>query len=521
MHTPSITKTTRRSYLLLEELCLLGLLLLFFLHIGNNRLVAGDEGFYTLATKLVSQGRVPYKDFFYPQMPLLPYLMYGWAEATSGFLNWNVLRGFSAVCTTLICLLVYLRVRAGADVGNRFWAILASVVVATCPLFFPWMLTIETYASATLFILLATLLSENILWPASVWTLFTAGFCLGLAVDIRLYLVILLPVLMVMVDRRYLGSLLGGFWLATLPAQLMLLAHWDAFWFNNLGYHLQRSHASTSAAFSGKWMIASILIGLRETRKFEGMLPYVLVNLGMFCSLAHARRHRLISMATLILAAISLVPTPAYVQYFSVLMPFLALHLFLTLSESKIATLLHTKLLLGALFGAVCIFGLGQDLSAYTFTGKGVLGMHGPNPHWTYSPRATSTVSAAINSLFEENTLVFSSWSGYLLETHVEPMVGTENRFGMRIGKDLTPAQLNFVPISTLRDVNRAIRHRELAGVVLRDYYATAHPALSRSLSRSGYELVYHTHGVQIWKMTEANKPATSRDSSTMTEDKT
>ncbi len=71
MLTPRSTRATSPRHLFGEELFLLVLLLLFFLQISSSRLVAGDEGFYTLATKLVSQGRVPYKDFFYPQMPLL------------------------------------------------------------------------------------------------------------------------------------------------------------------------------------------------------------------------------------------------------------------------------------------------------------------------------------------------------------------------------------------------------------------------------------------------------------------
>jgi hypothetical protein len=501
MLTPRSTRATSPRHLFGEELFLLVLLLLFFLQISSSRLVAGDEGFYTLATKLVSQGRVPYKDFFYPQMPLLPYLFYGWASATSGTLSWQGLRGLSAVCATLICLLVYLRVRASASSGSRFWANLACIVLATCPLFFPWILTVESYASATLLVLLATLLSENFLWAASARTLFMAGICLGLAVDIRLYLLALLPALILGVERRYLGSLLGGFWLATLPAQLMLLAHWDAFWFNNVGYHLQRSQASVNDMLAGKWMIATILVGLKHTRKFEGILPYVLVNVGMFCAMVHLGKHRLVAMATITIAAVSFIPTPAYVQYFCILTPFLALHLFLALSEANITSSLHVKLLIGGLFGFLCTLGLAQNISAYTFTGKGVLGMHGDNPHLTYSPTVTSIVSRTINSHFEEHAVVFSSWSGYLLETHVQPLGGTENRFGMRIGKDLTPEHQKAVRISTLRDVNRSIRRGDIDGAVLRDYYASAHPALVRALDRSGYDLVYRGNGVQIWKL--------------------
>ena len=40
-----------------------------------HRPVDGDEGYYAAAARLVSEGRQPYRDFFYPQSPLLPYLL--------------------------------------------------------------------------------------------------------------------------------------------------------------------------------------------------------------------------------------------------------------------------------------------------------------------------------------------------------------------------------------------------------------------------------------------------------------
>ena len=50
-------------------------LLAFFLVTALSRLIAQDEGFYVLAAALVGEGRIPYVEFFYPQMPYLPYLL--------------------------------------------------------------------------------------------------------------------------------------------------------------------------------------------------------------------------------------------------------------------------------------------------------------------------------------------------------------------------------------------------------------------------------------------------------------
>ncbi len=57
---------------------LISLFLLAFaagtLALSRVRPIDGDEGYYATAARLVSEGRTPYLDFFYPQMPLLPYV---------------------------------------------------------------------------------------------------------------------------------------------------------------------------------------------------------------------------------------------------------------------------------------------------------------------------------------------------------------------------------------------------------------------------------------------------------------
>ena len=53
------------------------IILAFFagtLMLSRHRPIDGDEGYYATAARLVSEGHTPYLDFFYPQMPLLPYL---------------------------------------------------------------------------------------------------------------------------------------------------------------------------------------------------------------------------------------------------------------------------------------------------------------------------------------------------------------------------------------------------------------------------------------------------------------
>jgi hypothetical protein len=53
-----------------------------FLVMARYRLIDGDEGFYLMASRLVFESRIPYRDFFFTQMPLTPYLYGSWMLVT-------------------------------------------------------------------------------------------------------------------------------------------------------------------------------------------------------------------------------------------------------------------------------------------------------------------------------------------------------------------------------------------------------------------------------------------------------
>src|SRR5437016_4568472 len=70
-------KTRTERLALIPIALLLGVVLLV---VSRLRLVDGDEGFYLLAAKSVYHGKVLYRDFFYTQMPLLPYVYGLWMK---------------------------------------------------------------------------------------------------------------------------------------------------------------------------------------------------------------------------------------------------------------------------------------------------------------------------------------------------------------------------------------------------------------------------------------------------------
>ena len=66
--------TRKRLAAVLGVLIVLGGYAVISAHFRRVGLMAPDESYYTLASRSVYQGEVPYRDFAYMQMPYLPYL---------------------------------------------------------------------------------------------------------------------------------------------------------------------------------------------------------------------------------------------------------------------------------------------------------------------------------------------------------------------------------------------------------------------------------------------------------------
>ena len=98
----------RRQHIIIIGLVVIQACLLVFF--AFNRLVDGDEGFYLSAAREVSQGRLLYTDFFYPQMPYLPHIFSIFANRGMTTLFMTRLASAAAgVMTTLLFLMVLMR----------------------------------------------------------------------------------------------------------------------------------------------------------------------------------------------------------------------------------------------------------------------------------------------------------------------------------------------------------------------------------------------------------------------------
>src|SRR2546422_7700355 len=94
--------------------------------VALRQAIDDDEGSYALAAKLIVAGKLPYRDFFLPQTPVLPYLVAAWAALVGE--SWIALRLLTAAIAVAIGGLLYLAVMrphgrmvaAGAVVAYAF-----------------------------------------------------------------------------------------------------------------------------------------------------------------------------------------------------------------------------------------------------------------------------------------------------------------------------------------------------------------------------------------------------------------
>jgi len=160
-----------------------------------------DEGWYLYAARLVAEGKLPYRDFFFTQGPALPFVYARFAALWSvpdgllhGILAGRVLTACLGLLATGFGVLLVRRLvppqRAGAA-GLSVFAMLA------CNLYHVYFTAIpKTYALGSLFVLggfwlLATGLQSG------VWRFLAipaAGFALALATGTRISLLLILPV---------------------------------------------------------------------------------------------------------------------------------------------------------------------------------------------------------------------------------------------------------------------------------------------------------------------------------------
>ena len=180
-----------------------------------------DEGWYLYAARSVSAGAAPYRDFFFTQGPVMPYV-YGWLGglwASHGVLGGRLLTAFFGL---LACVLAAGLARRAVPSQRAAEAGIVAFALTACNLYHVYFTTIpKTYALGSC-LLLGGYLTLTLCFSrrkktrsrmSHMWAL-PAGVLVALAAGTRLSLGVLLPVtvLWLLISCRKTGA--AFFWFA-------------------------------------------------------------------------------------------------------------------------------------------------------------------------------------------------------------------------------------------------------------------------------------------------------------------
>jgi hypothetical protein len=113
-----------------------------------------DEGWYIYAASLVAENKLPYRDFFFTQAPLMPlvYSAFSLAWESMGLLGARLVTAVIGIFSIVFTLGI---ARNLAPQGSRAYAALTAFLVTGCNLYHLYYLSIpKTYALASLFVML-------------------------------------------------------------------------------------------------------------------------------------------------------------------------------------------------------------------------------------------------------------------------------------------------------------------------------------------------------------------------------
>jgi hypothetical protein len=415
-----------------------------FVPISVFRLVDGDEGTYLLVSRLVAEGQVPYHDYFYPQMFLLPYVYGGWLKVV-GY-SWYAARALSACFSIALGLLLYRQV--AHLTGARTWGVLAAVLFTFSGLAFGWYPLIKTFVLPTLLLFGA----YTVVSVRSRWKWVVAGFLFGLSVACRVYVLAVIPAFlleMYLTERDHRARLWQlvrftiGAVVALIPAELFFLIDPATFIFNIVGAQLIRTDYQSES-----WWAQKMTQPLSLAIRYEGatsvqFLLLFLVNLASWVSSALTRgRLSLASSIGILLTLASFVPTPVYTQYFCMPLPFLLVNGVVFLAaltrEAKSLRLQQVFASLTVLYILVSPF----DFYRYTVGGE-VPGIKGKADVVNWKLPTIRAVSRAIDrEVPAGRPVAISLWPGYFVETNASILPGMENHFAMKFARRVTPLEV-------------------------------------------------------------------------------
>ena len=504
------------------------------------RPIDGDEGFYTTAARLVWEGKTPYKDFFFQQAPLLPYV-YSWIWALHPR-SLVAMRMFSAACGGLEVLLLGLGIVSAKRLPSKV-ALAAFVAVLLNPYSVSWNVVVKTFAVANLLMTVATICLYIALRSGRLRWFFAGGFALGACVSARSLYGFLIPaVLLGMIYQEFrdsrcpfpksltflTGSLTGG-----LPMILSFVRDPRAFFFNNITYHhldvgyMISGTGAITEGYQSVGHVALVYFAMIDIRLlilhpyFTIQLVLAIIGILSLVKLGGAEGSKagpytksdylyfqLAFLMLLVYLATVLLPFPPYDQHFvsplvPLLVPFVAEGLRFTLQAGRkrvIALTLAAPLL--------CAFEIGTETARNSW-----------HPVWQLSCYREVTKVVEANS--RPNEVVMSFWPGFVFESGRRYFPGLEDHFVYRVMNKISPEERMHYHVISKDQVMRAITGRETNVLVVPqwiiEYYHDLSPREIEEFHEAvdaNYTLINEIRGIAIYR----RRPSTDEPSSTRSE---
>ena len=481
-----------------------------FVPMSQFRLIDGDEGTYLLDARLVMEGQMLFHDLYWPQMFLTPYIYGAWMKFVVGY-SWYGARLLSALAAVALGLVLYRQVRYLTE--RQAWGVLAVVVFTFTSLEFGWLPLVKTFPFGTLMLFGAyAVLSLS----ASPNRWFYSGCLLGLAIDIRLYVVFVVPVFLVQLylDERHdfrkrmmeAARFAVGLTLALLPNQFFYLIDPETFVFNIIGSHATRSPWGFFGFVQQKIYVALHVLGINSAdgvASLQFALLFLLSLASWVACVAARRRLPLSAMIFVTLALVGLIPTPTYTQYFSMTVPFVIVDAVVFVARIAAEGAPRGLRQLGSVTLAVYVLLSPLDLYRYTVSGRDLFYYEGSYQNWKIS--TVRAVGQAIDrEIAPERPAVIGFWPGYFVETRARILPKMENHFTIHFAPFMTQREVGKFNFMSYAELLKALERHAVDVVVLGnllDMWAAEAPWLKEQVVRNGYVRVATLGDTEIYKL--------------------
>jgi hypothetical protein len=253
------------------------------------------------------------------------------------------------------------------------------------------------------------------------------------------------------VRSRAAACFAAGLVLGFLPILWLAAPAVPAFWFDNVGFHLRRSDLGFLASLAQKAQVALQLLGLPTLEAGASLQVTLLLAVSLAGRYASGRVRPPGGLALALaawLGLVSLLPTPTYLQYFSIIVPFLivaalaSLPAVISWARERFGTTQPRAIRAAAWLAVIAYLAPAPvDVYRYAYSGADVPGIWGPERAERWTVAQVRRVSATIDRHAKPGEPVLSWWPGYLVESHARAVPGFENQFGLALAGQLTPEE--------------------------------------------------------------------------------